>query len=239
MIQLRTYGNPPFSVALVHGGPGAGGEMAPVARRLSDRFGVLEPIQTATSLPGQVTELSAMLKDPGLVRKLILVSSGPFEEQYVAILKQNREMRLTQAESLEFARLVEQLASPDTPEKDDLLAGLGLLADKTDMYDPLPVDVQPDDEVELNGRIFHSVWNEADEMRRTGRLLELAEKIACPVVAIHGDYDPHPAEGVRLPLAARLKDFKFILLEHCGHTPWHERQAQLRFYQHLYGELEE
>jgi pimeloyl-ACP methyl ester carboxylesterase len=235
MIQLRTYGNPPFSVALVHGGPGAGGEMAPVARRLSDRFGVLEPIQTATSLPGQVTELSAMLKDftttpltllgyswgawlswmvaaqyPGLVRKLILVSSGPFEEQYVAILKQNREMRLTQAESLEFARLVEQ-----------------------------PVDVQPDDEVELNGRIFHSVWNEADEMRRTGRLLELAEKIACPVVAIHGDYDPHPAEGVRLPLAARLKDFKFILLEHCGHTPWHERQAQLRFYQHLYGELEE
>jgi pimeloyl-ACP methyl ester carboxylesterase len=253
MIQLRTYGNPPFSVALVHGG-----------RRLSDRFGVLEPIQTATSLPGQVTELSAMLKDftttpltllgyswgawlswmvaaqyPGLVRKLILVSSGPFEEQYVAILKQNREMRLTQAESLEFARLVEQLASPDTPEKDDLLAGLGLLADKTDMYDPLPVDVQPDDEVELNGRIFHSVWNEADEMRRTGRLLELAEKIACPVVAIHGDYDPHPAEGVRLPLAARLKDFKFILLEHCGHTPWHERQAQLRFYQHLYGELEE
>jgi hypothetical protein len=32
MKNLRTYGKAPFSVAVIHGGPGGGGEAAPVAR---------------------------------------------------------------------------------------------------------------------------------------------------------------------------------------------------------------
>jgi hypothetical protein len=35
MKTIRRYGNSPFSVAVVHGGPGALGEMAPVAMELS------------------------------------------------------------------------------------------------------------------------------------------------------------------------------------------------------------
>jgi pimeloyl-ACP methyl ester carboxylesterase len=53
------------------------------------------------------------------------------------------------------------------------------------------------------------------------------------VTAIHGDYDPHPADGVRIPLEARLPDFRLILLRHCGHTPWRERQAKTEFYRLL------
>ena len=73
-------------------------------------------------------------------------------------------------------------------------------------------------------------------MRRGGQLLAFAQHITCPVVALHGDYDPHPAEGVRLPLST-LKDFRFILLENCGHTPWLERQAKGNFYRILKKEL--
>ncbi len=32
MKNLRTYGAAPFGIAVVHGGPGAPGQMAPVAR---------------------------------------------------------------------------------------------------------------------------------------------------------------------------------------------------------------
>jgi pimeloyl-ACP methyl ester carboxylesterase len=67
-------------------------------------------------------------------------------------------------------------------------------------------------------------------MRQSGELLALAGQIRCPVVAIHGDYDPHPAEGVQEPLSATLGHFRFILLEKCGHTPWMERQARDAFY---------
>ena len=57
-------------------------------------------------------------------------------------------------------------------------------------------------------------------------MLELAQYIKCPVVAIHGAYDPHPAQGVQKPLSAILKDFRFILIEKCGHDPWHEKHAR-------------
>jgi hypothetical protein len=59
------YGKPPFRVAVIHGGPGAGGEMAPVASELSRSQGILEPLQTALSLPEQVEELKSIwLSDP-------------------------------------------------------------------------------------------------------------------------------------------------------------------------------
>ena len=60
MKNFRKYGDAPFRVAVVHGGPGAGGEMAPVARFLSSQFGVLEPIQTKHSVHEQVEEVNDM-----------------------------------------------------------------------------------------------------------------------------------------------------------------------------------
>ena len=38
--NLRMYGNKPYVVAVIHGGPGALGEMAPVARELSLNTGI-------------------------------------------------------------------------------------------------------------------------------------------------------------------------------------------------------
>jgi pimeloyl-ACP methyl ester carboxylesterase len=78
--------------------------------------------------------------------------------------------------------------------------------------------------------VHRKVWGEARRLRSGGGLLALGRKIGCPVVAIHGDYDPHPAEGVKVPLSGVLADFRFILLEKCGHRPWLERAARDRFY---------
>ena len=54
---------------------------------------------------------------------------------------------------------------------------------------------------------------------------------------MHGADDPHPFLGVRDPLAAILPDCRFLLLPHCGHTPWLERRAKDRFFQLLGEEL--
>ncbi len=83
--------------------------MAPVARELASGWGVLEPIQGAASLEGQLEELRTALEEngdlpvtligfswgawlsfvlaanyPTIVRKLILIGSGPYEEKYAA-----------------------------------------------------------------------------------------------------------------------------------------------------------
>ncbi|UCB53119.1 MAG: alpha/beta hydrolase [Candidatus Zixiibacteriota bacterium] len=259
MKNLKTYGKPPFNVAVIHGGPGAAGEMAPVARGLASGWGVLEPLQTAATLEGQIEELRTVVEEegdlpvfligfswgawlsylltaryPSFVGKLILIGSGPFEEKYVAGIQETRLSRLTEDERTEVESLYEVLENPAAPEKGEAFARFGELFSKADAYDAIqlesePVDYQPD--------IFLRVWREAAELRRSGELLKLGRQIKCPVVAIHGDYDPHPAEGVQKPLSATLKSFRFIQLENCGHKPWIERQAKDKFYQILKEQL--
>jgi pimeloyl-ACP methyl ester carboxylesterase len=79
--------------------------------------------------------------------------------------------------------------------------------------------------------------NDAVELRRSGELLKLGRQIQCPVVAIHGDYDPHPHEGIKKPLSTVLGNFRFILLKNCGHMPWIEKEAKGAFYEILKEEL--
>lgn len=259
MEKIRKYGDPPFWVAVIHGGPGAPGEMAPVARELASLGGVLEPLQTAASLEGQVLELKTVLEEAGAlpvtlvgwswgamlsfilaakfpsgVKKLILIGSPPFEEKYAASIMETRLSRLSEEEKLEFHTLLEALDDPATKDKNTPFAQLGKLISKPDSYDPLTLDTEV---LECQYRIHQSVWKDAQELRRSGKLLELGKRIQCAVVAIHGDYDPHPAAGVEEPLSIIIRDFTFILLENCGHHPWMERTARDRFYAILKGEL--
>ena len=264
MQNCRTYGIPPYAIAVIHGGPGAGGEMEPVAREIAPDSGVLEPLQTATTLAGQVDELRSVLKNhaeppviligfswgawlsylltaqsPELVKKLILVGSGPFEHYYLERIQQTRLSRLTESERAEYNAIIDLLNGPNEEGKAEKFARLGQLASQTDCYDPIEKMVNQPISRSGEGNKFHEVLREAQEMRKDGRLLILANQIHCPVVALHGDYDPHPAEGVREPLSSRLKDLRFISLEKCGHKPWIEHHARDTFYEILRAELHE
>ncbi len=259
MENPRKYGDPPYGIAVLHGGPGAAGEMAPVARELSAEAGVLEPLQTAMSVDGQVEELRAIIegsgeppvtivgwswgawlgwflasRHPGLVKKLILVCSGPFEDKYATGIMGTRLDRLTDGERAETHRLIDMLNDPRVPDKDVHFAGLGALMSSADARDPRTID---DDPVDFCYDIYLGVWDEAAVLRRSGELLVMGRGIDCPVVAIHGDHDPHPADGVFIPLAATLQDFRFELLTDCGHKPWSERKARDNFYRVLGREL--
>jgi pimeloyl-ACP methyl ester carboxylesterase len=259
MKNLRTYGAPPFRLAVIHGGPGAPGEMAPVARELSVLEGVLEPLQTAVTLEGQVRELKDVLEEhgdlpvtligfswgamlsfiltarhPKFVKKLILIGSGPYEEKYALNITKTRISRLGKEDWENFLHLTETLNDPSAKNKNEALCSFGKLISKADTCDSLP---HKDEPLECNYESFKGVWEEADELRSCGKLLELGKEIHCQVVAIHGDYDPHPFEGVREPLSRVLKDFRFILLEKCGHRPWIEREAKERFYNMLRNEI--
>ena len=58
---VRKYGSQPYRIVLLHGGPGASGEMKPVAERLSADFGILELLQTEKSVDRQIEELYQQL----------------------------------------------------------------------------------------------------------------------------------------------------------------------------------
>jgi pimeloyl-ACP methyl ester carboxylesterase len=259
MENLRKYGHAPFRIAVLHGGPGAPGEMAPVARELARNRGVLEPLQTADTLDGQVAELREVIerqaeppatligwswgawlgyilaaRHPALVRKLILVGCPPFEAQYAAQIETTRMSRLSEAEQHEVDRTLKRMHDISGQSHQTSLARLGRIYSKTDTFKPLPI---AEETIKLQFNIYRAIWRTAAEMRRSGELLELGKQIRCPVVAIHGDYDPHPAEGVQKPLESILPDFRFILLPKCGHAPWREKLAHKLFYTDLEKEL--
>jgi pimeloyl-ACP methyl ester carboxylesterase len=257
--KARTHGEPPIEVVVIHGGPGAAGEMAPVATEIARHRGVLEPLQTAPSLSGQVAELEPVIEDhadppviligfswgawlslilaarhPSLVRKVILIGCGPLEAEYAAGIEATRVNRLSEDERLELRAVMEAIENPASHDRGAALARMGDLFSTADAYDPLP---GAHDDVDFRPDIYEAVWKEGAALRRSGGLLALAGRIACPVVAFHGDYDPHPAEGVEKPLADALADFRLVPIENCGHKPWIERQARDKFYHLLMEEV--
>jgi pimeloyl-ACP methyl ester carboxylesterase len=236
--------------------------VAPIARELSESIGVLEPLQTRLSVDGQVEELAEVLSSrasapvtlighswgawlalitaarrPDLVRKLILVDSGPFEAKYVPEIQSSRLNRLSSAERSEFEQLMQVMGSAAPAEQDRLMARLGGLVEKADNYDLFATEDHPEDALPVDGKMYEAVWPEAAELRRSGALLKYAEDILCPVIAVHGEQDPHPAAGVREPLQKAVRNFRFVLLSNCGHSPWLERQARGAFFEVLRREI--
>ncbi len=61
--QYRLHGEEPNSVVLLHGGPGAWGEIFSLADLLKDRYGLIEPFQMQPSLDGQLEELHGIIKE--------------------------------------------------------------------------------------------------------------------------------------------------------------------------------
>jgi pimeloyl-ACP methyl ester carboxylesterase len=261
MKNPRIYGTPPYTVAVIHGGPGVSGEMAPVAREISRSYGVIEPLQKELTLAGQVAELKNVLagmgnlpvflighswgamlgfifaaENPAMVKKLILVSSGVFDDSYAAGIMSTRSDRLSPHERIILKSFVTKLNDPKSRDKNRIFAELGKIIENADSCDPL---IHTDEGVEYNYDIHTKVWADAQAIRKSGTLLELGTHIRCPVVAIHGDYDPHPADGVKIPLSRVIKNFKFFLLENCGHYPWLEHSARDTFYEILHKELDE
>ena len=62
MNNPRKYGRPPYKLAVLHGGPGALGDVAQLAHELGKICGTLEPFQTQLTIYGLVDELREIIQ---------------------------------------------------------------------------------------------------------------------------------------------------------------------------------
>jgi pimeloyl-ACP methyl ester carboxylesterase len=226
--------------------------------KLSEKTGTIELLQSRYSLTGLIGEIHEIVtghasfpviiaghswgawlgiifskKYPDLVRKLILIASGPLQAHYARNIMSTRMDRISPAKRESLNVLMNKLNESETG-KNDIFERIGHILDIADTYKSIQ-DISSD--IEYNYEIYEAIWPQAANLRDSGELLSIASSIACPVVAIHGDYDPHPAEGVEKPLSEYVKDFRFILLEKCGHYPWKEQFAYRRFYKFMENEI--
>ncbi len=249
MTTIRRYGDSPYNTVVIHGGPGAAGEMAPVAVELAKSQGVLEPLFTGRSIAAQIAELNgalaqcdgpvtlighswgawlALLYASGNAQscaQVVLVGCPPPNEKDAAGINEARLLRLSAADRDKVVDITAFLDAPDG-DKDSLFSRLGQLINRADTYDPVD---DPAPLVDYSYETFAAVWPEAVALRRSGRLRSAFNDLKPPVLAIQGDYDPHPASAIDAAVAP-LPNARFVRLDRCGHTPWREKQARTGFF---------
>lgn len=236
MLKCNKYGKKPYTVYLLHGGPGACGEMKPVAKQLSKYFGVIESIQTKYSIDDLIQELYLTIvknsdkpvvlvgyswgawlaiiftnRYPNLISKLILISSGPFEEKYIAEMDRVMNERLSKEEKTKLLEL------ESTLNKENSFKEFGKIFNRIDSYKLIE---NLNQNINLDVEMYSKIWSEAEKIRSNGKLIEIIKSITVPISAIHGKYDRHPYKGVQEPLKKYCKNSKFILLNKCGQYPF-------------------
>jgi pimeloyl-ACP methyl ester carboxylesterase len=262
-MMVRTYGVKPYKVVVVHGGPGGLGSAAGLARGLSASIGVIEPIQSKYTIDELIEELNEQInqycmeqvilvghswgawlvamytaKYPQLVKKMILISSGPLDSNYVKDISRRRKEHFSKDEAKLFDDILIKLKETSTAnEKDSFIYILGALCQKSDNYKLTTLDTDKEDDIPSDGEMYSKIFPEVSGMRQRGELLDIFNNITCPISIIHGDYDPHPIEGLTEPLSRTNIKYKAYLLEKCGHTPWKEEFAYHQFYEIMKDEL--
>ncbi|RLI66396.1 MAG: alpha/beta hydrolase [Promethearchaeia archaeon] len=267
LLNYRIHGKSPFKVVFLHGGPGAWGEMAPVADFISRNYeiGCVEAFQTKSTLLEQLKEIGEIIShiaEPpvlligfswgawlaylaaansnykNLIKAIVMIGCGPFSQSYFPELQQIRKSRMTQEEFSFYQEFESNLQSVGSvQEREHIISELGKICEKTDHCDLLPPSeriIFPKVNFPIDrATFFEKALSELQAERKSGKLLEYALSITCPVFILHGDYDPHPVMGVINPLKPFLDQISVKIFTHCGHKPWMEKQAYSAFFEEL------
>lgn len=259
MLEVRRYGEGGPLVIVLHGGPGAPGSAGRLARGLAGCCRVLEPWQRrrgeqALSVARHVADLNEVIDSTGEAPALVGHSWGAMLGLVYAAKHPDKLTRLALVgggtwDAAARARIGESLAARTTPELQAQLdrletdypdAGQRLdrfyeLTSSLYHYDPLPreqADAPPFDFVG-----HQETWDDLVRLQQDGVYPAAFTAITCPVLMLHGAYDPHPGVLIRDSLLPHVPQLAYHGWERCGHEPWAERQVADDFYTVLCGWL--
>ncbi|MDJ0976219.1 MAG: alpha/beta hydrolase [Planctomycetota bacterium] len=255
-IEVRTYGEGPGPVVLVHGGPGAPGYLAPLARRLAQHFSVFEPLQRAggaeplsvarhvadmaEALPAKVVlvghswgamlALSFAAAHPERVMGLVLVGCGTYDPDSRAAYQAAMAERLGDELLLRVAELQADLDAAADDEAAQVFAELGWIASAAQRHDAV---LSEDEVVAYDPRGYQETWRDVLRLQVEGIEPAAFERIRVPVLMLHGAEDPHPGRATFEVLRRHMPQLVYEEFSACGHEPWLERHAAEAFFASL------
>jgi pimeloyl-ACP methyl ester carboxylesterase len=252
-MQVRRYGTSGSLVVVLHGGPGAPGYMAPVARGLAGSFRVLEPLQRGSdgeplTVARHVADLHELVESrcggarPALVghswgAMLALAYAAAHPGCVVSLVligcgtfdpAARERLRAIREERMDdgLRRRLERL-SEEFPDPDERLSVLGNLMRPLDSYELVPADR----EVEAcDARAHQETWEDMVRLQEEGVYPAAFAAIAAPIIMLHGAVDPHPGRMIRASLEPYLPQLEYHEWERCGHYPWLEKIVRDEFF---------
>lgn len=253
VMQIRTYGTSGPLVVVLHGGPGAPGYMAPVARGLADSFRVLEPLQRGSggeplTVARHVADLHELMESrcgdaqPALVGHswgamlaLAYAAAHPGRAGPLVLIgcgtfdpAARDRLRAIREERMDdsLRRRMERLPE-EFPDPDERLRVMGNLILPLYSYELVTTDM----EVEAcDARAHHETWEDMLRLQEEGVYPTAFAVIDAPVLMLHGAVDPHPGRMIRASLKPHLPQLEYREWERCGHYPWLERAVRDEFF---------
>jgi pimeloyl-ACP methyl ester carboxylesterase len=250
-MRVREYGTSGPLVVVLHGGPGAPGYLAPVARALGAAFRVLEPYQRSSggeplTVARHVADLhelitsraerpalvghswGAMLalaysaRHPGNVAALALVGCGTFDRESRERLESIRRERTDDALRRRLERLPDEIPDPDERLRATARLTLGLYS-----HDLVEEGLEIDS---CDARAFRESWQDMLRMQDEGVYPAAFAAIEAPVILLHGAVDPHPGRMIRATLVRHIRHLEYYEWANCGHYPWLEKSVRDEFF---------
>lgn len=255
-IRVREYGTSGPLVILLHGGPGAPGYMAPLARELADAFRVFEPLQRGSgALPLSVArhvedlhEIVEPMSPPdrpalvghswGAMLALAYAAAHPDNVSSIVLIScgtfdpaAREKLDATRAERMDDAlrRRLNSLAD-EVPDPDERLQAWAKLTLPIYSYDVMENDLEL---VACDMKAFRESWQDMLRLQDEGVYPASFSSIRVPVLMLHGASDPHPGAMVRSSLEPHVKSLEYREWERCGHYPWMERAVREEFFKVL------
>jgi pimeloyl-ACP methyl ester carboxylesterase len=260
---VREHGETGPLVIVLHGGPAAVGDVAPLARGLADSFRAIEPWQRGSgdeplSVARHVADLRELVavrapETPpaivghswGAMLALCYAAAHPTEAGPIVLVgsgtfdrasRNAMKATLTARTSEPLRRQLEALAATTTDAAELHMRKFKLTRDLS-VYDR----AEPwRDELEfepLDVRAHGETWQDMLRLLADGTYPRAFAAIRSPVLMLHGDYDPHPGAMIRDSLLPFLAQLEYREFARCGHSPWLETHARAEFFAALRGWL--
>jgi pimeloyl-ACP methyl ester carboxylesterase len=255
-IRVREYGNAGRTVLVLHGGPGAPGVMAPVARGLADRFRVVEPFQRGSGLEPltvaqHIDDLDQLIAARSEAGRPALVGSSwgamlalayaarhPESSRALVLIgcgtfdrtaRGRMETILRERMGTDLRRAIGRLHTTE-PDPNERLRLTGQLLLPAYSCDPLTDDMEL---AACDARAHAETWNDMVRLQDAGVYPAAFAAIKQPVLMLHGRDDPHPGDMIRDGLLPYLPQLEYQAWERCGHYPWLERAVRDDFFTSL------
>jgi len=240
------------TVVVLHGGPGAPGYMAPVARQLAGSFRVLEPLQRGSgkkplTVAKHVDDLHEVLttqcaaERPALVGHswgamlaLAYAAEHPGQVESIVLIgcgtfdtaARERLQEIRDERMDENLRQRLKHLETEISDPDERLAAMGEIMGSLDSYDAIPSGEEP---VSFDLRAHEESWHDMIRLQKEEIYPRAFGDISVPVIMLHGAYDPHPGSMIRDGLKPFLPQLEYREWERCGHYPWLEREVRDEF----------
>jgi pimeloyl-ACP methyl ester carboxylesterase len=248
---VRRSGESGPLLTVLHGGPGAPGHLAPVARVFANRMRILEPFErrsgaTPLTVALHVRDIADALgrhagNEPtallgfssGAIIALAFATAHPARVSRLILVgsatldTRSRELfRATFDARLSDASRRELQRARTLPDgRERLRVELEAMAEAY-FVDPISLDTE---DVWYDVVGHDETWTDMLRLQESGRHPAEFAAIRAPVLMIHGADDPHPGTSIRASLAAYLPHLEYCQLPRCGHYPWLERAARAAF----------